>query len=92
MKEGNAPYGSWMQISGSDHNTTEHTVTGLTNGTRYTFKVRAENDIDPGPASNEAVATPVTVPSTPQSFTATAGNGKVRLDWSAPRRRTAATP
>ena len=52
--------------------------------TKTTFKVRAENDIHQGPVSNEATAVPVTVPSAPQSLAATAGNAKVRLDWSAP--------
>ena len=84
QKAGTNAYGSWTNISGADVNTTEHTVTGLTNGTSYTFKVRAKNPMGEGPASNEATATPVTVPTAPQSFTATAGNGSVRLDWTAP--------
>ena len=78
-------YGSWIDITGADQNTTEHTVTGLTNGTSYSFKVRAKNLIaGAGPASNEATAVPVTVPSAPQSLSATAGNAKVTLDWTAP--------
>ena len=84
QKAGTNAYGSWTNISGADENTTEHTVTGLTNGTSYTFKVQAKNPMGEGPASNEATATPVTVPTAPQSFTATAGNGSVRLDWTAP--------
>ena len=84
QKAGTNAYGSWTNISGADVNTTEHTVTGLTNGTGYTFKVRAKNPMGEGPASNEATATPVTVPTAPQSFMATAGNGSVRLDWTAP--------
>ena len=60
-------------------------MTGLTNGTSYSFKVRAKNPVGgEGPASNEATAVPVTVPSVPQSFTATALNAKVRLEWAAP--------
>ena len=84
QKAGTNAYGSWTDISGANANTTEHTVTGLTNGTIYRFKVRAKNPMGEGPASNEASATPVTVPSVPQNFTLTPGNGQVRLDWTAP--------
>ena len=85
QKTGTAPYGSWTDISGADDTTTEHTVTGLTNGTTYRFKVRAKNPIGgEGPESNEVTAVPRTVPTAPQSLSATAGNGSVRLDWTAP--------
>ena len=85
QKTGSAAYGSWTDITGADENTTEHTVTGLSNGTSYSFKVRAKNPVGgEGPESNEATAVPVTVPSAPQTFDATAGNGRVRLDWTAP--------
>ncbi len=84
QKTGSTPFGSGINISGSNANTTEHTVTGLTNGTNYTFRVRAKNPMGEGLPSNEASATPVTVPSVPQNFTLTPGNGQVRLDWTAP--------
>ena len=85
QKTGTGNFGSWMDITGADDTTTEHTVTGLTNGTSYSFKVRAKNLIaGEGPASNEATAVPVTVPSAPQSLSATAGNAKAQLDWTAP--------
>ena len=84
QKEGNAEFGSWTDITGADANTTEHTVTGLTNGASYTFRVLAKNPMGAGPASNDATAVPVTVPTAPQSLTATAGNAAVQLDWTAP--------
>ena len=84
QKTGNGNFGSWADITGADENTTEHTVTGLTNGTAYAFKVRAKNPRGAGPPSNEVTAVPRTVPSAPQSFAATAGNGRVQLDWTAP--------
>ncbi len=84
QQTGNAAYGSWTDISGADHNTTDHTLTGLINGTTYSFKVRAKNPKGEGPASNEVTTIPKAVPSTPQSFTATAGNGSVQLDWTTP--------
>ncbi len=59
QKTGSAAYGSWSDITGSDANTTRHTVTGLTNGTAYKFKVRSVNPVGPSPAS-ETTATPTT--------------------------------
>ncbi len=61
------------------------TVTGLTNGTPYTFAVDATNAVGTGPASAASSAvTPVTVPAAPVSVTATAGSAKVTLAWKAP--------
>ena len=60
-------------------------VTGLTNGTTYTFKVRASNASGSGPlsaASNSV--TPATVPGSPLNVTATAGNLSAMIAWSAP--------
>ena len=65
---------------------TSYTFTGLTNGTEYTFKVRAVNSAGNG-AEASVSATPVaaaSVPSAPQNFTATPGDAQVRLSWSAP--------
>ena len=46
---GNTPGGTFAEIS-TNANTTSHTVTGLTNGTEYTFEVQAKNDAGPSPA------------------------------------------
>ena len=64
--------------------TRSYTVTGLTDGTKYYFIVRAHNAVAVGAASGEASATPATVPSAPASLTATAGNASVKLAWTAP--------
>jgi hypothetical protein len=59
-------------------------VTGLTNGTAYTFTVRATNGIGQGPASAASAAvTPATLPSAPTSVTGTRGNGSVAVSWPA---------
>ena len=60
----------------------ERTVTGLTNGRRYAFEVRALNRLGEGPA-RRATATPAGLPGAPQFLTASAGNGEVVLVWSA---------
>ena len=75
-----AGYGSWLDIRNSDASTRTHVVPGLTNGTTYTFQVRAVNSSGGGLASNERSAVPSTTPGTP-TLTATAGDEEVRLTW-----------
>ncbi|MFN8040872.1 MAG: fibronectin type III domain-containing protein, partial [Acidimicrobiales bacterium] len=60
-------------------------VTGLSDGTAYTFTVLATNGVGPGPESpqSDAVTTP-SVPSAPAKPTATAGNTKATVTWTAP--------
>ena len=77
---------AWADISGSDAGTTRHTVRGLSNGTLYTFRIRAVNDHDddgaddPGPAS-DAVTVRAGVPAAPASLEADAGDTQVTLTW-----------
>src|SRR5437867_3533857 len=65
-------------------NVTSYTNTGLTNGVTYFYKVRAVNSVGLSLLSNEASATPVSVPSAPQNLQATAGTSNVALTWNAP--------
>ena len=83
-KEGTADFADWTTITDSDINTRDHTVTGLTNGVVYSFRVRAENDQGEGSGSNEASTTPMSVPSAPHNMTSTPGNGQVALTWATP--------
>jgi len=64
---------------------TTHTVTGLINGTAYTFTVTATNAAGsslPSGASNSV--TPYTVPGAPAGVTATAGNAQAQVTFTAP--------
>jgi hypothetical protein len=61
------------------------TVTGLTNGTVYTFTVRAANSLGLGlPSVPSAGVTPRTRPNPPINVTALASNGQALVAWSAP--------
>ncbi len=71
---------TWTSVGGTE---TSYTVTGLTNGRTYYFKVRAVNDVGPGLASPTTVATPKKKkkPAAPTGLTAAAGNREVKLSW-----------
>ena len=58
QKSGTGSFDAWTDITGSNVNTTEHTVDGLTNGILYTFEVRAENRAGRSASSNQASTTP----------------------------------
>ena len=49
---------TWEDISESSATTTSYTVTGLTNGTQYTFQVRAVNNAGGVSASDRVIITP----------------------------------
>ena len=76
---------NWTAISPSGATTVTYTVTSLTNGTSYTFRVRAVNDTGTGDASDSVAATPVLpAPSAPTALTATPGDKQVTLRWTNP--------
>ena len=69
-------------------NTTSITITGLTNGTMYSFVVVANNSSGIGPTSATSNSvTPSTAPTTPSSpinVAATAGDTSATISWSQP--------
>ncbi len=61
------------------------TVTGLTNGTAYTFTVTATNAIGTSPPSAVSnTVTPANVPGAPTNVVAVAGDGLATVSWRAP--------
>ncbi len=61
---------------------TSCTMSGLTNGDTYTFKVKARNASGTGPASTASnPVTPLSKPATPTDVVATAGNASVNVKW-----------
>ena len=72
-------------VSGS--NATSVDVTGLTNGSAYTFSVRATNPIGNSVESTRTIAvTPIalTVPGAPTGVSAVAGNARATVSWTVP--------
>ena len=76
--------GDWFDVPGSRAGTTFHIVTGLTNGTPYTFRVRAVNAAG-SVESRASTAMPVAatlVPAKPEGFSVKqVGVGEVELTW-----------
>lgn len=57
-------------------------ITGLTNGTTYSIKLKAVNSFGSSAASSAVSATPATVPTAPTSLVATPGNAQVSVAFS----------
>ncbi len=77
-------YSDWEPIEGSGRATTSHTIDGLKNGERYSFRIRAVNLHGAGAQSDEVTAAPVK-PGAPAaaelSAVSTEEVGQVVLSW-----------
>jgi len=75
----------WSDFNRTASTATSATVTGLTNGTPYVFRVSAVNGAGTGEFSTlSAPVTPRAVPTAPRGLIGTPGDRQVRLTWSAP--------
>jgi YVTN family beta-propeller protein len=68
--------GSWTDAVGT---TSPISISGLTNGTNYSIKLRAVNSAGDGAASDAVSVTPRTKPAAPTSLVATAGVGSASI-------------
>lgn len=76
--------GSWLRLPDPLSTCCNFTVSFLTNGTTYNFRVRATNLAGDSAPSGTASARPLPpLPGAPSSLTASAGNGQVSLSWAA---------
>ncbi|MCL7408453.1 fibronectin type III domain-containing protein [Marivivens donghaensis] len=73
--------GNWISASTTS---TSFTISGLTNGTTYSVKVRAVNGVGDGLASSAISATPITVPNAPTSLSAILSNNQATVSFTAP--------
>ena len=91
QQSGDSAFGEWTAVPDSgagQNNALGYTVTGLTNGARYTFLVRAVNNAAEGEASNQASHTPqvISAPGKPRDYRLSSGDGEVVLQWTKPAR------
>ena len=78
--------GVWTAVPDSHVDTTSHVVRGLSNGTSYTFQVRALNALGIGPASNAATASALGRLPAPDGLAAKSGTRGVSsftVQWTA---------
>ena len=71
-------------ITYNDLSTPSNLITGLTNGTTYTIKLRAVNAAGQGIESSSITVTPRTTPGAPTSLIATSGNGSISISFTPP--------
>ena len=77
------PSPSCAHCAGLAPSSNSTTITGLTNGTSYTFAVSATNGVGTGPSSTSNSVTPSNAtPDAPTNVQATAQNGDIKVSWS----------
>ena len=75
----------WMTLADGVNTATTYIATGLTNGTRYYFRIYAKNVAGFSVATSPVLGVPRTAPTAPRTLVASpGGSGQVRLSWVAP--------
>ncbi len=78
-------WGEWTAFSGRFTGARlQRVVVGLTNGTAYSFQIRATAGTVKGASSDTVTGTPVAPPAKPTGLSATGGVNQVTLSWSDP--------
>jgi titin len=78
-------WGNW-RLHGDTGASLSRIITGLTNGTAYQVRARAQNEKGWGPwTETPAVGTPVGAPSAPTTPRVTTGNNELTVNWIVPR-------
>jgi YVTN family beta-propeller protein len=72
---------TWVAFADGVSTGLSATVTGLTNGTEYDFRVAAVNTLGTGVLSEVQPAIPFTTPDAPTALTSTPGDSEVALSW-----------
>ena len=81
----NPTWGNW-RLHGDTGASLSRIITGLTNGTAYQVRARAQNEKGWGPwTETPAVGTPVGAPSAPTTPRVTTGNNELTVNWIVPR-------
>lgn len=75
---------TWTTFNDGVSSNTSATVTGLVNGTQYSFRVSAIQSMGTGSPSSTVTSTPRTIPGAPANLSTTSGANQVSLSWSAP--------
>ncbi|WP_052380734.1 S-layer homology domain-containing protein [Paenibacillus camerounensis] len=91
--EGSASYTIYQSVSSATYGEAlatvsssvyTYTAAGLTNGTAYYYAVQAVNSAGDSPVSNQASATPITVPGAPLAASAAAGDTTAVIQFTQP--------
>jgi hypothetical protein len=86
-----AATGPWNTVASPSSTSFAWKNSGLVNGTRYYYRVRAHNSAGLGTPSAVVSAVPRTVPSAPLSPAAVSEDGSAMVSWSAPSSNGGAT-